>query len=229
MIRIPRVRQPPFSLEDDSFQIVGVVRDTHNRGLTGSIRAEAYVPYTILGLADNIVALTQADPDQISRAVLSQVYAIDRSQPVTDVRTMEAILKEGVLAAPRFNLVLFGIFASLGLTLAVVGVYGVMANIVAQQTHDIGVRMAIGASPGNVAGMILQRGARLLLAGLGLGLLGGFLTARLLARQISDVSPFDPLAFAAVSLVLLLSGLLACVWPALRAARVDPMEALRNE
>jgi len=119
------------------------------------------------------------------------------------------------------------VFAALGLTLAIIGVYGVMANSVAQHTHDIGVRLAIGATPGHIAGMILKRGSQLLLAGIALGLVGGFLTTRLLARQIWKVSPFDPLSFSAVSLILLVAGLLACVWPARRAAKIEPMEALR--
>jgi len=228
-IRIPMIKQAPFALEDDSFQIIGVVRDTHNRGLTSEIRPEIYLPFTILGFADNLVIQTEADPSQLTHAVLGQVRAIDRNQPVTDVRTMETILQEGIFAGPRFNLVLFSVFAGLGLTLAVVGVYGVMANTVAQQTHDIGVRMAIGASPGDVAAMIVKRGSRLLLAGIAVGLLGGLFAARLLSRQLWNVSPFDPLTFGFVSLVLLVAGLLACVWPARRAARIDPMEALRNE
>ncbi len=228
-VRIPRLKQTPFAIEDDSFQIVGVVKDTLNRGLTDRVMPEIYVPFTLLGFADRVVTLTQGDPTSVIRAVLGQVYAMDRNQPVTDVRTIEAVLNDEVYAGPRFNLALFSVFAGLGLTLAVVGIYGVMSNFVAQQTHDIGVRMAIGATPGHIAGMIVKNGSRLLLGGIALGLAGGFLTARLLSRQIWNVSPFDPISFSVVSLVLLAAGLLACVWPARRGARIDPMEALRCE
>jgi putative ABC transport system permease protein len=208
---------------------VGVVKDTLNRSLTDQVMPEIYLPFTLLGIANRVVTLTQADPASVSRAVISQVYAIDRNQPVTDVRTIETVLNDGIYAGPRFNLALFSVFACLGLTLAIIGVYGVMSQSVAQQTHDIGVRMAIGASPGNIAGMIVKRGSRLLLAGIALGLTGGLFAARLLSRQIWNVSPFDPITFSGVSVILLLAGLLACLWPARRAARIDPMEALRYE
>lgn len=229
VVRIPRFDQAPFALEDDSFQIVGVVKDTLNRSLTDQVMPEIYLPFTVLGLADRLVTLTHADPAGVTRAVLSQVYAVDKDQPVTDVRTIERVLKDGIYAGPRFNLALLSVFAGLGLTLAIIGVYGVISNSVVQETHDIGVRMAIGASPGCIAGMIVKRGSRLLLAGIALGLAGGFLTARLLAGQIWNVSAFDPISFGAVSLILLVAGLQACLWPARRAARIEPMEALRYE
>ena len=228
-VRIPRLKQAPFALEDDSFQVVGVVKDTLNRGLTDQVMPEIYLPFTLSGLANRVVMLTQADPAGVTRAVLSQVYGIDRNQPVTDVRTIEAVLNDGIYAGPRFNLALFSVFAGLGLTLAILGVYGVMSNSVAQQTHDIGIRMAIGATPRHIAGMIVKHGSRLLLGGIALGLAGGFLTARLLSHQVWNVSPFDPISFSVVSLVLLAAGLLTCVWPARRAARIDPMVALRYE
>jgi putative ABC transport system permease protein len=228
-VHLPRLKQPPFVIEDDAFQIVGVVKDTLNRGLTDQVMPEIYLPFTLLGAANRIVTLTQADPAGVTRAVLSQVHAIDKNQPVTDVSTIEKVLSDGIYAGPRFNLALLSVFAGLGLTLAIVGIYGVMSNSVAQQTHDIGVRMAIGASRGNIAAMIVKSGSRLLAAGIALGLAGGVLTARLLSRQIWNVSPFDPISFSAVSLVLLVAGLLACVWPARRASKVDPIEALRYE
>jgi len=229
IVHLPRLKQAPFAFADDSFQIVGVVKDTLNRSLTDQVMPELYVPYSLVGLANRLVTLTQADPTGVTRAVMNQVYAIDNNQPVTEVRTIEKVLNDGIYARPRFNLALFSVFAGLGLTLAIIGVYGVMSNSVAQQTHDIGVRLAIGATPGHIAGMIVKNGSRLLFAGILMGLIGGLLTARLLARQIWHVSPFDPISFVVVSLVLLLAGLLACVWPAWRAAKIDPMEALRCE
>lgn len=229
VFRIPQLKQPPFRIEDDSFQIVGVVKDTLNRGLTDEVLPEVYLPFTLMGRADRLITLTQADPAAFTKAVMSQVYAIDKNQPVTDVRTIDRVLQEGIYARPRFNLALFSVFAGLGLALAVIGVYGVMSSSVAQQTHEIGIRMALGASPGNISGMVVKRGSWLLLVDIVLGLAGSFLTTRMLSGQIWNVSPFDPLTFGAVSLILLVAGLQACVWPARRAARIDPIAALREE
>ncbi|MBO0800040.1 MAG: ABC transporter permease, partial [Blastocatellia bacterium] len=124
VIRIPRLKEPPVGAKDDSFEIVGVVKDTLNRGLTEEVVPEVYLPFTVTGMADNLVALTRNEPAGITKSVVSQVYSIDKDQPVTDVSTIELILREGVYAGPRFNLALFGVFAVLGLTLAVIGVYG---------------------------------------------------------------------------------------------------------
>jgi predicted permease len=229
VIRIPRIKQPPFGAPDDSFQVVGVVKDTLNRGLTDQLMPEVYLPFTLAGRADRLVALSHADPAGISRALIDQVHEIDKDQPVTDVQTIDRILREGFYAGPRFNLALFAVFAALGLTLAVIGVYGVMSSSVAQQTHEIGVRIALGASPGAISGMVVKRGAWLLLLGIAVGLVGSFLSARLLSQQIWNVSPFDPFTFGSVSIILLIVGLQACIWPARRAARVDPLTALRQE
>jgi putative ABC transport system permease protein len=229
VIRIPRLKEPAIGATDDSFEIVGVLKDTLNRGLTEEVVPEVYLPFTVTGLADNLVALTQVEPAGITKAVMSQVYSIDKDQPVTDVSTIERALQEGVYAGPRFNLALFGVFAALGLTLAAIGVYGVMSSSVAQQKHEIGVRMALGASPANISGMVVKRGAWLMLIGIAVGMAGSLMMARLLTRQIWNVSPFDPITFISVSLILLVAGLQACLWPARRAARIDPIAALRQE
>jgi putative ABC transport system permease protein len=229
MIRIPRLSEAPFALTDDSFQVVGVVKDTTNRTLNDVVMPELYLPFTILGAADRLVMLTRADPGGLTHALMDRVHAVDKDQPVTEVQTMERILQDHVYAGPRFNLVLFSVFAAIGLALAIVGIYGVMSNSVAQQEHEIGVRMALGADSGTIASMVLTRGSRLLLAGIGLGLAGSVATVRLLETAIWHVSPFDPVSFAAVSLTLLVVGLLACLWPARRAISTDPIVALRTE
>ena len=143
-----------------------------------------------------MVVQTAGDPAAVTRAVVERVYALDRDQPVTDVRTVESFLNDFIYAGPRFNVVLLSVFAALGLTLAVVGVYGVMAHTVAQQTREIGVRIALGADPGSVGRMVVRSGAILLLMGVALGLVGSVFAARLLAQQIWNVSPFDPISFA---------------------------------
>jgi putative ABC transport system permease protein len=228
-VRIPQLQQLPFGTSTDTFTIVGVVHDAVNAGLANPVMPEIYVPFTATGLAIRLVVRSHGDPSNLTRAVVNQVLAIDREQPVTDVYALDVLLDDFEYATPRFNLTLLSVFAVLGLVLAIVGVYGVMSTVVAQQTHEIGVRMALGAGTGTIARMVIARGSRLLAAGMALGLVASFIAARVLARQVWNVSPFDPLAFAAVSLVLLVAGLQACVWPARRAARVDPIIALRQE
>lgn len=229
VIRVPQLKQLPFGATADTFQIVGVVHDAVNAGLADPVMPEVYVPFTATGLAIRLVVRSHGDPSGLTRAVIGQVLAIDPEQPVTDVHPLNVLLDDFEYATPRFNLTLLSVFAALGLMLAIVGVYGVMSTVVAQEKHEIGVRMALGAGAGTIARMVIARGSRLLLAGMALGLLGSVIAARVLARQVWNVSPFDPIAFGAVSLVLLIAGLQACVWPARRAARVDPIIALRQE
>lgn len=229
IVRIPRVRAAPLNMPDDSFEVIGVVEDVPNSNQPGEVAPEVYVPYTIAALSDILLVKTQADPAALTNTVRSQVYAIDPNQPVMQVRTLESALDEFVFSRRRFNLVLFSVFAALGLTLALIGVYGVISKSVADQTQEIGIRMALGAGFGNITGMVIGNALKLLLAGIALGLLGAFATTRLLAEQIWQVSPFDPLSFTVVSVLLLVAGLQACFWPARRAARLDPTTALRHE
>jgi putative ABC transport system permease protein len=229
VVRMPNTRRPPFDLQDDSFEIVGVVRDTVNRGLTNEVQPEIYVPYTLTGLSDRLVVQTTGDPTGVVDTVRRQVYALDPEQPVTQVRTMDALLDDFVFAGARFSFVLFLVFAALGLTLAVVGVYGVIAHAVSRRTQEIGLRLALGASGGRIVGMVLSSGFKLIATGLVLGLIGSAAAARVLRQMIWNISPVDPISFAIVSAVLLVAGLQACLWPAVRAMRVNPVAALRTE
>jgi putative ABC transport system permease protein len=229
IVKVPRLTQPPFNSPIDTFEIVGVLRNTVNRGVSDDVVPEVYLPYTFAGRADRVVALARTDPNEIVKPALAQIYAIDPEQPATDVRTVEDLLQDAAFAGPRFNLVLFSLFAALGLALSMIGVYGVMSNSVAQQVHEVGVRMAIGASPGSVFRMVVARGARLLSLGIVLGLIGSFFAARLLAAYVWAGATFDALTFVGVSIVLLVAGIHACVWPARRASRVSPVIALRDE
>jgi putative ABC transport system permease protein len=228
-VRIPRLTQPPFSVRDATFQIVGVVHDALNAGLADPVVPEIYVPFTTTGASNLLVVRTHGDPAGVTRAVIGQVYAVDSGQPVTGVMTLDALLRQQAYATPRFNLILLSVFAAIGLVLAIVGVYGVMASAVAQEKQEIGIRMALGATAGTIAGMVLLRGSRLLLAGVALGLAGSVAAGRMLAQQIWRVAAFDPIAFTIVAAMLLTAGLLACAWPALRAARIDPIAGLRQE
>jgi ABC-type antimicrobial peptide transport system permease subunit len=229
LIRIPRLRTPPLSLADDSFQIVGVVNDTVNRVSTNETWPEIYLPYTITGRADRIFALGPGRAEALAAALKAQVYAVDPSQPLMDVKSLENVLAENAYARPRFNLLLFAVFAVLGLLLALFGIYGVISNTVAQQTREIGIRIALGASFGQVIGMVLGIGARLLAVGVILGLAASLGSVRLLAGLVQNVSTFDPYSFAAVTVLLFIAGIFASFWPARRAARVDPITALRDQ
>ncbi len=230
-VRIEDFKARPFNSSQDSFQIVGVVRDTLDWGWSGggAISPELYIPFTFTGRADRIVLLTQRDPSSVMSEARKQIASLDSNQPVSDVRTMEAALSENLMSQPRFNLALFATFGGLGLLLAVVGVYGLMSHLVSTRTHEIGVRIALGANFRHIAGTILGDGAKLLVSGAFLGLLGSLATVRLIREQVWQVSPFDPLSFSVVVLILVTAGLLACFWPALRAARLNPTTALRHE
>ncbi len=228
-VGLPRLKGPPFTVKNDAFQIVGVVHDMLNAGLADPIMPEVYLPFTVVGMANLLVVRTHGDPAGATRAVVSQVYAVDKGQPVTSVMTLDAILKDNQYATPRFNLVLLTVFASVGLVLAIVGVYGVMSSAVAQERQDIGVRMALGANAGTITRMVIVRGLRLLLAGTAIGLIASYAMGRWLAGEVWNVAAFDPVAFGAVSLILLVAGLQACLWPARRAARTDPLIALREQ
>ena len=227
-VRLQRLKDPPFNVVDNSFQIVGVVHDTLNNGVVDPIMPEVFVPFTAASTADLLAVRTTGDPASLSRAVTSQVYAVDKGQPVMMVQTLEKLLRDGAYARPRFNLVLLSIFAVLGLTLAVVGVYGVMSTAVAQERQEIGVRLALGADPWTITRMMLTRGARLLLAGTAIGLVGSVAVGTWLAGAVWRVAGFDPLAFTAVAVLLMAVGLQACYWPARRAARTDPLLAVRE-
>jgi len=167
--------------------------------------------------------------EALDKAVKAEIYATDPAQPVMDDQSMAALLRENAYARPRFNLLLFTVFATLGLVVALFGIYGVISHSVAQQTREIGIRIALGATFRQVVGMVLSSGARLLAIGIGIGLGASLASVKVLSGLVRNVSTFDPYSFAAVTLLLLAAGLFASYWPARRAARVDPLRALRDE
>jgi predicted permease len=228
LISVPEIQQE-LKLQDASFQVVGIVRDVLNDIFEGKqVMPEIYVPYTVTE-ADHLVVRSYGDPEAMSNAVRAQVYAIDKDQPGTEVKTEQRLLQDFVYARPRFNLFLFSIFAALGLILALLGVYGVVSSAISQRTQEIGIRMALGATFREVVVMVLTSGAKLVGAGVVLGLIGSLLSVRVLAQQVWNLSTFDPYTFAAASLLVIVAGLLACFWPARSAARIDPILALRHE
>ena len=175
-----------------------------------------------------LVIHTTVEPTTIAPAVRSQILAIDKQVPVYEIQTMESRLSNSV-SARRFNLLLLGVLAFLALTLAAVGVYGVIAYVVAQRTHEIGIRIALGARGNDVLRMLIGKGLGLIAVGVVLGLSGAWPLTRLMKSLLFGVSATDPLTFAGAAVVLALVGLFACYVPARRAARIDPMTALRSE
>ncbi|MFN7923640.1 MAG: ABC transporter permease [Bryobacteraceae bacterium] len=228
-VRLPRLAEQPIRETNNTFEVVGVVRDTLNRGVMNEVLPELYFPYSIIGAADQLVLFTRGDPNALAPAVRKAVIAIDAEQPVTEAQTLAYALDTWVFGEVRFVLVLFGVFAVLGLALAAVGVYGVISHSVSQRTHEVGVRMALGATVADILRMVVSSGLRLVLIGAGLGIVGSIAAARVLKQLTWKASATDPVWLAGVATVMLGVGLAACYWPARRAARVDPAGALRAE
>jgi putative ABC transport system permease protein len=211
--------------------IVGVVADTRRTGFESEVRPETYLPIAQEPPGRVTLVVRSAgstDPAGLAASVRAAVQAIDAEQPVYDIKTMTQWVSE-TIAQRRLNMILLGTFAMLALLLAAVGIYGVMSYSVTQRTHEIGIRMALGAQRRDVLKMILGQGMGLTLLGIGIGLIGALLLTRLMSSLLFDVSAFDPLTFLAVSALLTIVALLACFIPARRAMKVDPMVALRYE
>ncbi|HEX9759934.1 MAG TPA: ABC transporter permease, partial [Candidatus Acidoferrales bacterium] len=207
--------------------IVGAVK--HTSALVEDTKGQTYYPLAQRPSPFLVMTIrARTDAAALTSAVRSEVLKLDAAQPVFDTLTMDDRLST-YLAQPRFNMALLGLFAALSLTLAAVGIYGVVSYSVSQRTHEIGIRVALGAQPGDVLRLVLRHGLVLALVGLAMGLAGSWALTRVLEQQLYQVSATDPLTFASVSLVLLLVALLAVFVPARRATRVDPMVALRYE
>lgn len=216
---------------DSMCEVVGVVADVKHRNLWQTPDPEFYVPYdqnSINGASMNLVLRTDADPMTLAPAMRAQVLAQDPELPIYRVQRMEDYVAASV-AQRRFTSVLCSIFAGAGLLLAVVGLFGVMSYSVAQRTHEIGVRIAVGAARTDILQLILREGMGITGVGLSLGLVGTMALARVIQNQLYGVTATDPWTFLAVVVALGLVALLACYIPARRAMRVDPMVALRYE
>jgi putative ABC transport system permease protein len=176
----------------------------------------------------SFVVHTSSDPKGLIAVVRNEVYAIDKDQAVYNIATMEQLMSDAI-SLRRFFMLLLTIFAGLALALASIGIYGVMAYTVAQRTHEIGIRMALGARTSDVLNLVLKQGLLLTFAGIALGLFAAFSLTRLIASLLYEVTAADPVIFAITASVLASVALLACYIPARRATKVDPMIALRYE
>jgi len=210
-------------------EIVGVVGDVHESGLDQEAAAEVYVPYRQLPSAFMYVVTRSAlDPTSLTNAIRREVQAIDKDQPILEARTMNERIAESI-AARRFSMLLFAVFAGIALVLAVVGIYGVMSYSVARRTHEIGIRMALGAGRGGVLRLVVGQGMILAAVGISIGLTAAFALTRVMSSLFYGVSATDPVTFIGVAMLLTIAALLACYIPARRATKVDPMVALRYE
>lgn len=210
-------------------EIIGVVRDARYAGLDTAVRPMTYWPYPELAYSGmTLVVRTEGEPLATADALRSEVLAIDKDQPVADVRTMESWVSDSV-SRTRFSAMLLGVFAGVALLLAAVGIFGVMSYAVSERTHEIGVRMALGARTTDVLALVVKKGMVLTLVGLGVGLGAAFVLTRVMETLLFGISATDPLTFAVIAVLLACVALVACYLPARRAAKVDPMIALRYE
>jgi putative ABC transport system permease protein len=218
-----------IGLDDVWVTIVGVVGDVRQSGLDEEAAPHLYVPYQQSAVArTGLLVRTSIDPLNLVNDVRAQIQALDPEQPIYNVKTMTDAMAAST-APRRLNLVLLGGFALLALTLAAVGIYGVMSHQVTMRTGEIGLRMALGARPGDVLRLVIAKGMRLALVGVAAGLATSFALTRVMASLVFEVSPTDPITFAAIALVLTGVALVACWIPARRATKVDPMVALRAD
>jgi putative ABC transport system permease protein len=209
-------------------EVVGIVRDVRHWGLDQPVNPEMYLPLPqYLSTGMTFVLATDKDPGSLASAVREQLRAIDPDLPLSNIRTMEEVAARSV-ATRRVGMQLLGVFGALGLILAAAGIYGVMAHLVTLRTSEIGVRMTMGARPSDVMRLVMKEALMQAVIGLTIGLGAAFLLMQSFRSWLYEVSPTDPITLAAVALVLLATALLACLVPARRAMRVDPVTALRQ-
>ncbi len=227
-----RLKIGPIDSPNAWTTVVGVVGDVRQAGLYGEQKLELYVPYAQerrgFVAPRDLVVRTKGDAASLAGAVRQAVWAVDKDQPVSNVRTMDQVFAAAI-SRERFQALLLGMFAALALVLACVGLYGVISYSVAQRTHEIGVRVALGAQPADVLRLVIWQGMLLTFAGLVVGIAVGSVATRVLSDMLYGVTTTDPLTFVGVPAFLLLVACLACYIPARRATRIDPLVALRYE
>jgi putative ABC transport system permease protein len=222
--------QVPDAPHDASFEIVGVVSDVSNDSLQRPPAPQAYIPDSFLGFgAASIIARTTIDPASLVATIHQQLWAVDPHAVLIEAGSLDGLLNKEEYSSPHFELIVLGAFSTIGLVLIVIGVFSVMAYSVSLQTHEIGIRMALGAQKGNILTMVLRNGLNLIVAGILLGFLASIALTRLIASQLSGVKPTDPWTFGIAAVIILAAGLAACFFPARRATQVDPLVALRYE
>jgi predicted permease len=224
----PIGRRVTFDRGQTWLTIVGVVGDVRQYGLDREPTDEIYVPLAQAGFGGNLLVRTAADPMSIAKLMREAVYEVDSDTAVDRVQTLEQVRSDAV-ASPRLTAILLAMFAGLALVITAAGIAGVMALSVNQRTHELGVRLALGATPGRVLGMVMRQGMSFVLVGLSMGVAGALLLGRFMSSLLFAVEPTDPITFLAVALVLIAVAAAACLVPARRVTSIDPMLALRSE
>jgi putative ABC transport system permease protein len=216
--------------------VVGMVADERHNGVTGTVKEKFYVPHSQWHIATAgsvvrggfVVVRTTGDPMALASIVRNEIRSMDPNLPVANIRPMSEVVATS-LATPRLTGFLMGTFAAIALTLAAVGIYGVLSYLVARRTHEIGIRLAVGADRLQVLTMVLKQGLSLAAGGIVIGMIAAFALTRLMQSLLYQVRPSDPMTFAVVSLTLVVVALIASALPAYRATRVSPLIALRTE
>jgi len=222
----PIVATPPI---DEAITIVGVIGDVRNEGLRESIKPALLLPYSLIATPGRTIALrSQSDPRLLANAIRHSVRSVDNNLPVARFITAEEALANETVG-PRFTMTLFAVFAAIGLALAAIGIFSVLSYMVSQRTHELGIRMALGADARDVLSLVLRSGLQLVAVGLVVGLLASIFLTRLIQAQLFGVGGRDPVAYASVAGLLLLIAAAACYVPARRATKLDPAAALRHE
>jgi predicted permease len=215
---------------DPWFEIIGVVADVKNRGVQDPVEPEIWIPYTMTGSgARGLLVRTGSDPATMMNAIRHEIWATDSNVALTMTGTLEEFIANFSYAGTRFGLLLMTIFGSIGLVLVTIGVYSVLAYTTASRTHEIGIRLALGAEKHDVLGLVIRMGVSLVGAGIVLGIIVSLVVARVIATQLWGVSAYDPVTLTSVAALLLITGIVACWVPASRASRVDPLVALRYQ
>jgi putative ABC transport system permease protein len=212
-----------------SFEIVGVAGDVINNGLQTPIEPEVWLPYTIDSSRQILIVRTAQDPATMMELVRKEIWTADSGIALADTNTLEGRLRQYVYAGPRFGFVVMTIFGCIGLILVTVGVYSVLAYSTARKTHEIGIRMALGAQGGDVLGLVVGTGLRLVIVGMAIGIAISLTLGRIIATELVGVKAYDPATLAGTTLLLVITAAAASWIPARRAAKVDPMIALRYE
>jgi len=229
-VRIAQLAEFDDAVKEPIFEIIGVVADAKNRGLQDPPEPEIWVPFTVTGSAfRGILVRTAKEPLTMLNAVEHQIWATDSNVALTFTGTLDGYISQFSYAGPRFGFFLMTIFGGIGLLLVTIGVYSVLAYTTARRTHEIGIRMALGAEGSDVQGMVIRMGLRLVGIGVGIGLIVSVAIGRVIATQLWGVSAYDPWTLVCVPALLLITGIVACWLPARRAASVDPLVALRYE
>jgi putative ABC transport system permease protein len=222
--------QIPDTPHDAYFEIIGVVNDLKSLEPREPVSAQAYIPYTFSSFGDRaLLVRTMTNPSQLPNNLRQALADVDPNTVLVHPATLDEMLQKFVYIKPKFRLISFGTCAGIGLGLALIGLFGVMAYSVTLQTQELGLRMALGAQAGNILTLVLRKGLFLVGGGILLGITASLVSVRIVKSQLCGVSAFDPWTLILAPLALLAAGLLACYMPARRATRVDPMIALRYE